>query len=60
MIEIEQFPEVLQRINEELTAGNPVELKIEKDYLTLIRLGRKVRIREPIVREDVNRRSEKI
>lgn len=38
----------MQKINEELSTGTPIELKVERDSVVLIRLTRSVRLKRQI------------
>ena len=47
-IDISRDTELLQKINEELSTGTPIELKVERDSVVLIRLTRSVRLKRQI------------
>lgn len=44
-IDLQKLPELLEAMNRELEAGNPVELRVEQDNLVLVRLGRTVKMK---------------
>ena len=51
-IDLREHPGLLEQINQELTAGNTVEIKLEhdrktdKEVLVVLRIDRKIRHRE--------------
>ena len=42
---MKNYPELLDQISAEVSQGNTVELKIEKQSLVLVRIDRKVKVK---------------
>ena len=53
MLDVRTMPEVINLINKELSAGNIIEIKKERENIAVIRIDRKVKVKAPITGSEV-------
>ena len=53
LLDVRTMPEVINLINKELSAGNIIEIKKERENIAVIRIDRKVKVKAPITGSEV-------